>query len=69
MHRVAEARGNNQITLARYVKSRFKQQSWLFNGSDKVIRNENWKNYCMEIPSNGGANDLKITGSIQSRWW
>jgi len=68
-HRIAEAQGNNQITLKRWVAGRKKQQTWKFDPVAKVIRNMNWTNYVMEIPSNGGANDLKISGSISSRWW
>jgi hypothetical protein len=68
MKRVAEAMGNNTILLKRWVKGRTKQQTWKF-GLDKMIVNENWKNYCIEIPSNGGANDIKISGSRASRWW
>jgi len=69
MNRVAEAKGNNQITLNRWVKGRKKQQTWKFDPVAKVIRNMNWTNYVMEIPSKGGANDLKISGSINSRHW
>jgi len=68
MHRVAEAGGNNNITLKRFAKGRNAQQ-WFYDNVSKTIKNQNWKNYCMEIPSNGRANDLKITGSITSRWW
>jgi len=68
LNRIAEAKGNNNISLMRYAKGR-KAQQWKFDPVAKVIRNMNWTNYIMEIPSNGGANDLKISGSIHSRWW
>jgi hypothetical protein len=68
MNRVLQAHGNNNIMLNRWVKNRAAQQ-WFFEPVSKTIRSQNWKNYCMEIPSNGGANELKITGTIKSRWW
>jgi len=68
MKRVAEAKGNNNISLMRYTKNRAAQK-WVFDGVSKTIRNDNWKNYYIEIPSNGGANNLKITGTKNSRWW
>jgi len=68
MNRVAQAHGNNNIQLNRWKKNN-KAQQWFFDPVSKTVRNNNWTNYCMERPSNGGANDLKITGSINSRWW
>jgi len=68
MHRVVEAKGNNNISLMRWAKNR-KAQQWKFDPVAKVLRNMNWTNYIMEIPSNGGANNLKISGTISSRWW
>jgi len=68
MWRVVQAQGNNNIALNRWVKNRAAQQ-WWFDPVSKTIRSQHWKNYCMEIPSNGGANELKISGSIKSRWW
>jgi hypothetical protein len=37
--------------------------------TSKTVRNNNWKNYCAEVPGNGGQNNFKITSSITSRWW
>jgi len=68
MNRVAQAQGSNQIYINRWVKNR-KAQQWKFDPVAKVIRNMNWTNYVMEIPSKGGAADLKISGTISSRHW
>jgi hypothetical protein len=67
MKRVAENHGNNAITLRRW-RNNVKQQQWWFDGESKTVRNNNWKARAMEIPSNGGANDLR-TNSVNSRWW
>jgi len=68
MQRVVQAQGNNNIALNRWVKNRAAQQ-WWFDPVSKTIRSQHWKNYCMEIPSSGAANELRITGTISSRWW
>jgi len=68
MHRLVEAKGNNNISLMRWAKNR-KAQQWKFDPVAKVIRNNYWTNYVMGIPSNGNANDLKIQGTITSRHW
>jgi hypothetical protein len=52
----------------RYQKN-LKQQQWFFDGVSKTIRNNNWKNYCMEIQGNGASTNLRATASINSRWW
>jgi len=52
----------------RWAKNR-KAQQWKFDPVAKVIRNMNWTNYVMEIPSSGNAADLKISGTISSRHW
>ena len=68
MKRVIEAIGNNNITLKKFVRNR-KAQQWFFDPTSKTVRNNNWKNYCAEVPGNGGQNNFKITSSITSRWW
>lgn len=68
MKRVAEAVGNNTITLKRWAKNR-KAQKWTYDSVRKVIMNMNWTNYGIQIPSNGGANDLRITSGINSKWF
>jgi len=68
MQRVVQAQGNNNIAINRWVKNRAAQQ-WWFDPVSKTIRSQHWKNYCMEIPGSGAQNELKITGSITSRWW
>jgi hypothetical protein len=65
--RVAEGNGSN-ITLRRWRKN-VQQQVWFFNGQDKMIRSNYWKNYCLEIPGNGGQNELRMTSNCKSRWW
>jgi hypothetical protein len=48
MQRLAEMHGNTYIYMRRWVLNR-KGQVWRFNGQDKTIRNENWKNYAAFI--------------------
>jgi hypothetical protein len=68
MRRVAESIGANNITIRRWRKNQNMQQ-WTFNCADKTIRNNHWKNYAMEIQSNGGSSNLRTTSAINSRWW
>jgi hypothetical protein len=67
MRRVAETNSNN-ITIRRWRKNA-KMQQWTFNCADKTIRSNHWKNYAMEIQSNGGSSNLRTTSTINSRWW
>jgi hypothetical protein len=68
MNRVLQSHGANNIALNRWVKGRNYQQ-WTFNCVDKTIRSYHWKNYAMEIQSNGGSSNLRTTSTINSRWW
>jgi hypothetical protein len=68
MKRVAECVGANNMILRRYVKGR-QAQKFFFNEKDKTIRSNQWKNYAMEIQSNGGSSNIRFTSSINSRWW
>jgi hypothetical protein len=68
MQRVAEMHGNANIWIRRWRKNS-KQQQWIFDPVKNVIRNMNWKNYAMEIQSNGGSANLRTTTTINSRWW
>jgi hypothetical protein len=68
MQRLAEMHGNTYIYMRRWVLNR-KGQVWRFNGQDKTIRNENWKNYAAFIQSNGGGQYFMTTATINSRWW
>ena len=68
MKRVAQCHGANNIALNRYVKGRNYQQ-FTFNCGDKTIRSNHWKNYAMEIQSNGGSSNIRMTSGINSRWW
>jgi hypothetical protein len=68
MRRVAESIGANNITIRRWRKNQ-KMQQWTFNCADKTIRSNHWKNYAMEIQSNGGSSNLRTTSGINSRWW
>jgi hypothetical protein len=68
MKRVAECVGANNMVLRRYVKGR-NAQKFFFNEKDKTIRSNHWKNYAMEIQSNGGSSNVRFTSSINSRWW
>jgi hypothetical protein len=68
MNRVAEAVGASDVRLKRWVKGRVAQQFW-FDGVSKTLRSQHWKNYCVEIQSNGGNKSVRMTSSISSRWW
>jgi hypothetical protein len=68
MKRVAECIGANNMVLRRYVKGR-NAQKFFFNEKDKTIRSQQWKNYGLEIQSNGRSNNLRFTSGINSRWW
>jgi len=68
LHRVAETIGANNIVLKRYAKGRVAQQ-FFFDPVSKMIKSQHWKNYCMEIQSNGTNQNLRMTSSCLSRWW
>jgi hypothetical protein len=68
MKRVAECVGANNIVLKRWVKGRAAQQ-FFFDQTSKTIRSQQWKNYAMEIQSNGRSKNLRMTSGINSRWW
>jgi len=68
MHRVAECHGANNIWLKRWRKNVTAQQ-YFFEPVSKTIRSQQWKNYAMEIQSNGGSTNLHMTSGITSRWW
>jgi hypothetical protein len=60
--------GGTNMVLKRWRNNVRQQQFW-FDEVSKTVRNNYWKNYCLEIQSNGGSNNLKTTSSINSRWW
>jgi len=68
MKRVIESIGANNITLKRWRKNVTAQQ-WWFDEKSKTIHSQQWKNYAMEIQSNGGSSNLRCTSGITSRWW
>jgi hypothetical protein len=68
MKRVAECHGANNIWLRRWRKNETGQQ-FFFDSVSKTIRSQKWKNYAMEIQSNGGSANLRMTSGINSRWW
>jgi hypothetical protein len=68
MQRVMEVIGANNITLRRWRKNT-KAQQFYFDETSKTIRSQQWKNYAMEIQSNGGSANLRCTSTINSRWW
>jgi hypothetical protein len=68
MRRVAECVGANNMVIKRFAKGRLGQQ-FFFDGVSRTIRSQQWKNYALEIQSNGGSANLRMTSSINSRWW
>jgi len=67
-NRVAEMLGGTNMVLKRWRKNTRQQQFW-FDEVSKTIRNNYWKNYCLDIQSNGASNNLRTVSSITSRWW
>jgi len=67
-NRVAEMHGANNVWLRRWRKNTLAQQ-FFFDEVTKTIRSNQWKNYCLEIQSNGNSNNLRGTSGITSRWW
>jgi hypothetical protein len=68
MKRIAEAHGNSNVWLRRWRKNT-NAQMWYFDCKDKTIHNNHWKNYALEIQSNGGSTNVRMTPGINSRWW
>jgi hypothetical protein len=66
-NRVAEMHGNTAVTLRRWRNNQRQQQFW-FDEITKTVRNNHWKNYALEIQSNGNSNNVRTAG-INSRWW
>jgi hypothetical protein len=66
-NRVAEMLGGTNMVLKRWRNNVRQQQFW-FDEVTKTVRNNYWKNYAIEIQSNGNSNNLKTAG-INSRWW
>lgn len=66
--RVMECVGANNAVMKRWVKNRSSQQ-FFFDEKTKTVRSQQWKNYALEIQSNGGSNNARFTSGINSRWW
>jgi len=68
MKRVIETIGANNMVIKKYRKNVTAQQ-FFFDGVSKTIRSQQWKNYAVEIQSNGGSSNVHCTSTINSRWW
>jgi hypothetical protein len=68
LNKVAEMLGGTNMVLKRWRKNT-RQQQFFFDNVSKTIRNNYWKNYCLDIQSNGNSNNLRTTSGINSRWW
>ena len=68
MKRVVECIGANNLVLKR-SRPKIAAQQYFFNGVSKTIHSNHWKNYVMEIQSNGGSSNLRMISTITSRWW
>jgi hypothetical protein len=68
MNRVAECIGANNVVIKRWRKN-VTQQQFYFDNVSKTIRSQTWKNYGMQIQSNGGSANLRFSSTINSRWW
>jgi len=67
-NRVVEMLGGTNVVLKRWRKNATQQQFW-FDEVSKTLRNNHWKNYCLDIASNGGSSNLRTVSGINSRWW
>jgi hypothetical protein len=67
MKRVVECISANNLVIRRYVKGRTAQRFW-FDNVSKTIKSQHWKNRSMDIQSNGGSSNLRMT-TTNSRWW
>jgi hypothetical protein len=56
------------VRIRRYYTGRRNQQTWRFDTKTKTIANMNWKNYSLDITSNGNGANLRVAGT-NSRWW
>jgi len=68
MNRVAEMLGGTNMVLKRWRNNTRQQQFW-FDEVSKTIRNNYWKNYCLDIQGNGSSKNLRTVSGINSRWW
>jgi hypothetical protein len=46
--------GGTNVVLKRWRNNAKNQQFW-FDEVSKTIRNNHWKNYCLDIAGNGGS--------------
>jgi hypothetical protein len=67
MRRVVECISANNLVIRRYVKNRV-AQNFFFDGVSKTIKSQQWKHVSMDITSNGGSSNLRMT-TTNSRWW
>jgi hypothetical protein len=67
-NRVVEMLGGTNVVLKRW-RNNVRQQQFFFDEVTKTVRNNYWKNYCLDIQSNGNSNNLRTTSGITSKWW
>jgi hypothetical protein len=66
-NRVMEMHGNTYTYLKRW-RNNATQQQFRFDCTSKTVRNNHWKNYALNIQSNGNGTYL-MTAGLASRWW
>jgi hypothetical protein len=67
-NRVIEMLGGANVVLKRW-RNNAKNQQFFFDEVSKTIKNNQWKNFCLDIQGNGGSSNLRTVRSITSRWW
>jgi hypothetical protein len=67
MRRIAEG-VSVDVRLRAMNKGRKRQQTWRFDQVTKTIKHQYYKSYSLDIASNGGSTNLRIT-TTNSRWW
>lgn len=45
------------------------RQQWYFDEKDKLIKNNYWKGWFLEMKSNGNHPYIEMKSGPNSRWW
>jgi hypothetical protein len=69
-NRFLEMHGNTHVYITdNLVNPPKKAHQFVFDLVSKTIRNNNWKNYILNIHSNGASAVAIMTTTKNSRWW
>jgi hypothetical protein len=68
-NRFLEMHGNTHLYITDPVNPPKKATQFTFDLVSKTIKNGQWKNYILNIQSNGASATAIMTTTINSRWW